>query len=442
MKSVVDLFATASVTPSEDGRGCYVCLASQVSPDEYAHFKRISEMAGGRYVNKGKGHLFSMPQDAVLPALNDAAQRLEQGGKLNNKDFFPTPDSVADDLIRNMSLQSSWFSMLVADEESRILEPSAGDGVLVDALYRYAKSLGVPVKCQIVLAEIDPLRCDTMRAKYADRSNISVVEGDFLSLSRNDLGPFDCCIMNPPFAAGGGWLKHVEHAQRFLISEGRSRHQEPMMGCVLPSVDGYISRARETDEKKFILDTLSLTSGSYGIYEPLAKNAFMNHSRSRGQAVKTGISCDLICYDVILPEREKQVALNLFDSAVIVLENTQSFYKKTVSLVDENKNDGMKAYQEIEKYISDNRAALITESQVPLHSKLVDVKAIAAYMTLSLFESQEVTLPKEVSDALSDIARQPAKADAAYRAQKQAEREKASAPPAQPARASSNAFDF
>lgn len=437
MASITDLISSASVTPSDEGSGCYVRLAHQVSADDYRQFKTLAEMAGGRYVSKDRGHLFALGQDKVVPALTKAAERMADKQKLNDQDFFPTPEKASDDAVLNMAVQCSGrdFESLLEDESCRILEPSAGDGALVDAVYRYAKEKGVAVKCQIVLAEIDPLRCDTLRAKYADRPNVNVVEGDFLSLSPDDLGDFRFCLMNPPFTSSGGWDEHVRHAQRFMRSDDGG---QKIMSCVLPNLVGVAQISRNSPKKDLAIDLMTLcAAGGYGNREELDKNAFLKHGAKRGSAIKTGTNCDLVCFEVFDTKNNPEFAFDVFDKAMVVLENTQSFYKRMGDLLTLHKDDPMAYCAAIKEDIQKSRVDLIVKDGACLHSDLVDVEALAAAMTLSSCESFEIAIPDTERSALIATANRPKAALDAYIKERERAREQA-----RPVKPVTNQFDF
>lgn len=91
----------------------------------------------------------------------------------------------------------------------RVLEPSAGTGVLA----RAARERGATVTC----VEIQPGLAHELRAVHGFRD---VIEADFLSLDPGLLGVFDVIVMNPPFDRGRD-CDHVRHAFQFLKPGGR-----------------------------------------------------------------------------------------------------------------------------------------------------------------------------------------------------------------------------
>jgi SAM-dependent methyltransferase len=120
--------------------------------------------------------------------------------------FYPTPQAVIDRIISNLDrLQGSW-----------VLEPSCGDGRIMDSLRKAgAQCLGV---------EVDPGRAAAARAK-----GHSVVLGNFLETGTS--ATFDLVVMNPPFY-GRHYAKHIAHALKFLKPGGR-------LVCILPASARY-----------------------------------------------------------------------------------------------------------------------------------------------------------------------------------------------------------
>lgn len=113
--------------------------------------------------------------------------------------FYPTPRPVIDIIMDRCPPPG---------KDANILEPSCGDGAILDSLreYGYLKVLGV---------EYHAGRASEARAK-----GHSVWTGNFLEFEPAGEG-FDFVIQNPPFA-GQTWRKHVEHAMRCVKPGGYS----------------------------------------------------------------------------------------------------------------------------------------------------------------------------------------------------------------------------
>ncbi|TWT07325.1 methyltransferase [Planococcus sp. CPCC 101016] len=94
------------------------------------------------------------------------------------------------------------------DEAHSILEPSAGDGVFIDAL------LAKHPQVDITAYDLNPQAIQILEDKYKDFSNVKTVEGDTLLDSELDIkvmmnGDYDRIIGNPPY---GAWQDYEKRA--------------------------------------------------------------------------------------------------------------------------------------------------------------------------------------------------------------------------------------
>lgn len=169
---------------------------------------------GGRvkFFSNGNAHLFfdaDALQDInrglaeyygeVLPDCPEEAPQKRKTGTAVASDlqFYPTPEKAADELVAFAQIR----------EGERVLEPSCGNGRLLDAIRRAcpsAKALGI---------EVDPGRAQASRL-----AGHSVITANFLEHA--PAPEFDVVVMNPPFF-GRHYLKHINHALRFLKPGGR-----------------------------------------------------------------------------------------------------------------------------------------------------------------------------------------------------------------------------
>jgi phospholipid N-methyltransferase len=127
--------------------------------------------------------------------------------------LYPTPKHIADRMVSFLDVQPG----------NRVLEPSAGTGMLLGALGG-SMFEGLPIddrpyreRDQLRAVEIDCQLADQLRAEFP---LTHVWTGDFLDCTTEDLGTFDRIIMNPPFIKGAD-IKHIEHAAEFLKPGGR-----------------------------------------------------------------------------------------------------------------------------------------------------------------------------------------------------------------------------
>ena len=104
----------------------------------------------------------------------------------------------------------------------RVLEPSCGDGRILDAVKNYGQqALGIEYHA--------------VRAAEAMAKGHSVVTANFLECPPR--AEFDAVVMNPPFY-GRHYVKHVRHALKFLKPGG-------VLVSILPATAHYDHRELE-----------------------------------------------------------------------------------------------------------------------------------------------------------------------------------------------------
>lgn len=114
--------------------------------------------------------------------------------------FYRTPAAVADQLVSAAYLRNG----------SLILEPSCGDGAILDAIRRKARKEGLDVRAM-------GIEYDAGRAAEAKAKGYAVQVANFLQVQPDPR--FDFVLMNPPFY-GKHYQQHVEHARKFLKPGG------------------------------------------------------------------------------------------------------------------------------------------------------------------------------------------------------------------------------
>jgi len=131
------------------------------------------------------------------PAAPDKVKQLERamiGRRNDGLDFFPTPESVADEMVAAADIQPGM----------RVLEPSAGMGHIAER-----------IRAAEVEPEVGEVSAD--RRELLDAKGFAVVAQDFLALTE---GGYDRILMNPPFSEGRD-IQHVRHAYDLLKPGGR-----------------------------------------------------------------------------------------------------------------------------------------------------------------------------------------------------------------------------
>lgn len=149
--------------------------------DNYAEVRKALLQAGGQY----KRNAFIFPSDPT-PFL----ERIMEGENPNFKkenQFFATPQDVAQWMAREL---------MVTPDSLAILEPSAGQGALIEAYYQEAYKGG-----ELFYIEKNETNRTILQEKFKRHANcyhIHPDDNDFLLLSLDH--KYDRIIANPPFS--------------------------------------------------------------------------------------------------------------------------------------------------------------------------------------------------------------------------------------------------
>ena len=155
----------------------------------------------------------------VLPDCPEAATTERQTSTELCKDlqFFPTPAKVADRLCYKANLPTG------DDGICHVLEPSCGEGAIMEAVQRYALNDNNAYYCHTAQRRKRPhiivqgIECDEGRAATARAKGFQVQTANFLQVTPVPI--FDLILMNPPFY-GKHYQAHIDHALRFLKAGG------------------------------------------------------------------------------------------------------------------------------------------------------------------------------------------------------------------------------
>lgn len=170
-------------------------ITHALTREEYTKLNKFLTVAGAKWNRKTKSHIFTTP---------DSKQKIEtliNGGSLVNTkklyQSFYTPEAIASELVELANIEP----------HMHVLEPSAGNGSIVEQIKKYSPAY-------VRLFEIDPDAAKTLETKYPD---YMLYEGDFLQDEPE--ATFDVVLMNPPFT-GDQDAKHVLHAYKYLADGG------------------------------------------------------------------------------------------------------------------------------------------------------------------------------------------------------------------------------
>lgn len=191
---------------------------------------------------------------------------------------FYTPASLADML-------TDW---LIQTGSERILEPSAGEGALIDAAVRSAERLSNLSDLRFTACDINPEVIDTLACRLGDRSEARAI--DFLQLDPASTGLFDAVLANPPFTrnhdletqrrailrekfdatgAAGLWVHFLIHAVEFLRPGGR-------LAFVIPA------SALFSDYGRAVLERTATRFAAVEIREIVDRPIWVNGADERG----------------------------------------------------------------------------------------------------------------------------------------------------------------
>lgn len=174
----------------------------------------IFDKAGLLDINRGLAEFYG----EVLPdAPNETEAKRSSTEVARDLQFYGSPRLVAETVVDALHL--------CGGEE--ILEPSCGDGAIMDELARRNADrrehrLNAPVS--VTGVEYDAGRADLARAK-----GHFVMTANFLQVAPDPR--FDRVVMNPPFY-GRHYKKHLDHAVKFLKPGG-------VLVCILPASAYY-----------------------------------------------------------------------------------------------------------------------------------------------------------------------------------------------------------
>jgi predicted RNA methylase len=182
--------------------------------------------------------------------------------------LFPTPPELARRMVQIAG------GITLAGQ--RILEPSAGTGVLLEAVWNavagadYVRTVAVEVNAPLcaLLEESRTRRVD------AHPDSHPVIRADFLTCG-DELGRFDAIVMNPPFADRQD-IRHVTHALKFLKPGGR-------LVTILSAGLTFRSDRLTSDLRDWI-------EAHGGTIEPLPPDTFMESG--------TGVNTVLVTVDI------------------------------------------------------------------------------------------------------------------------------------------------
>lgn len=169
--------------------------------NDYPELKKALLKINGKY----KRNTFVFPNNA-----KQCIDELLNGDTVDFKkkfQFFATPPELADRMAQDIIW--SKYNM-------KILEPGAGHGALIDAMY---KSKPDRVNVAVDLIELSELNYTVLMEKFEWKMNeVCVFNDDFLSMDFDE--KYDLIIANPPFTKNQD-IDHIRKMYDVLADNGR-----------------------------------------------------------------------------------------------------------------------------------------------------------------------------------------------------------------------------
>jgi len=219
-----------------DGLKVYLPPA-QMERKLYERTNEVLTRIGGKWKGgKTRAHVFEDdPAPLLAEVLSTGIMPLD-----NPLDFYRTPAEVVE---RMVSIAGDMSGCIV-------LEPSAGDGAIVEQVVsKYPSAI-------VHAIEVDEKRADKLRQKF---SGVNVTQADFMA--HTPIIP-DIVLMNPPFVLQGDKLAYITHINKAyqVIKEGGK------LVAIAPASLKFRSDKRTSDLREFVL--------SHGTIEDLPSGVF------------------------------------------------------------------------------------------------------------------------------------------------------------------------
>ncbi|MGX4294686.1 DNA N-6-adenine-methyltransferase [Bacillus sp. JK62] len=197
----------------------------------------------------------------------------------DNPDFYPTPPQ----LIRKMTFKVEWKYI------NSVLEPSAGKGNLVEAIYTQFKN--TRNYRRNTKYDVDTIEQDENLRHILKGKDYRVIADDFLTF--NTYKRYDLIFMNPPFSNGA---KHLLKAIELIEKQQRS-------GQIVCLLNAETLKNPYSNDRKFLIRKLEEINAEV----EYVQNAFHNSERSTEvQTALIYISIEKQEYSSVLIEELKK----------------------------------------------------------------------------------------------------------------------------------------
>jgi hypothetical protein len=231
----------------------------------YLEVNKALTRIGGKWNRTRKGHAFDRPAAGALAEIVGTGAIPKDADKVMS--FWPTPPDVADWLVYQAC--QAW---MVEGDGMHVLEPSAGEGDLAQAVRRRLPA------AHITCVEPDPRRVAVLRGTGVADVVAEVTLESFLADHHAD--PYDLVVMNPPFTLAGRRAAWAEHITAIWEAPGLIR-DGGTLAAIVPD-NGAMTQDRAAGDKR-VRQVRELVD-VYGRFEPMEEGSF----KAVGTGARTG----------------------------------------------------------------------------------------------------------------------------------------------------------
>lgn len=326
----------------------FVRISRQLDPETYRKVDEVIRYAGGVWNRPAEAHVF--PPGSDTKAAIASALEVNAHHDSNALDFFPTPDDVADRVVDAALDDYLRWRIENSPQRIRVLEPSAGTGSLLRALFRIAPR----ERFEIVAFEIDPRHFGALATL-----GIEPIAQDFLTAPIG--APVHIVLANPPFKITGhkdGWVLHLLRAIDWMAPEAS-------LAAIVPAAVDTVG----TRTNARLVDLVAMVHAG-GYIERLPDNAFATRNK---RLHSTSVATRLIRFEK--PGRsggayEGWSNYHTWATALIICNNSAAMLEEATKVLD---------VDTIEKKLIEQRPRWIQES-APWVTDLVNVREIARHL--------------------------------------------------------------
>lgn len=214
----------------------------------------------------------------------------------NNKEFYPTPSELLDELL-TLDFEGVRLPKRLGE---RVLEPSAGKGDIIEY-----------IKKNTNIRDIDAIEYDITLANELTRKKHTVIHNDFLTFT--PFKQYDSIVMNPPFSNGDEHLLKAIEVAESNVSK---------VCNVYAIINAETIKNPYTNKRKELRNKLNY----YGAEIRFVEGAFSNAER------KTNVEVALISIEIKPSDNSRRIYERILDE--VEIEEESPLYELSTNVRD------------------------------------------------------------------------------------------------------------